>query len=299
MLACVGVALLACEPPDSPPALSPGLPAAAEDLLQPDRTRTFRIETGVTYREVRSAAYPWVVHLLEIDLTRCELGFRVEGSWADSARVVVSELARRAEPGALAAVNGDFYTPEDRPIGVEASGGAVRGRGSGPVFAWRPGGPPWIGPVEWEADSLRVGDWTVPVDEPDGHTEIVGGFPALLEEGAWVGDLLQTERPAFAAERHPRTAVAHDADRRRLWWVVADGRERGSEGMTLPELARLLQALGAASALNLDGGGSSVMVIRGEPVSRPSQLQGERPVANALVLRRDPSYCRAAGARAE
>lgn len=246
----------------------------------------------MVYREVRSAPQPWVVHLLEIDLARCELGFRVEGIQDDSTRLLVSELARRAEPGVLAAVNGDFYTPEDRPVGLEASGGSLRGRGSGPVFAWRPGAPPWIGPVQWGEDSLHVGGWTLPVEEPDGRTEIVGGFPTLLDGGAWVGDLLQSERPAFAAERHPRTAVAYDADARRVWWVVAEGRERSTEGMTLPELAGLLQALGAASALNLDGGGSSVMIIRGQPVSRPSQLQRERPVANALVLRRDPHYCR-------
>jgi hypothetical protein len=262
------------------------------DFLQPDRTRTFRLEEGVTYREVRSGTQPWTIHLLEVDLDRCDLGFRVEGNWEDSTRALVSELARRAEPGVVAAVNGDFYTPEDVPIGLEASRGAIRGRGSGPVFAWRPGAPPWIGHAGWSGDSLRVGPWVLPPDPPDGETEIVGGFPALLEDGAWVGDLLQGDRPAFAAERHPRTAVAHDEEANRLWLVVADGRRDGiSEGMTLPELADLLRALGAGRALNLDGGGSSIMVVRGQAVNRPSDLQGERPVANALILRRDPVYC--------
>lgn len=67
--------------------------------------------------------------------------------------------------------------------------------------------------------------------------------------------------------------------------------------MTLPELAELFQALGARSALNLDGGGSSVMVVRGEVVNRPSDLQGERSVVNALVVRRDPGYCSTWGSR--
>jgi exopolysaccharide biosynthesis protein len=60
--------------------------------------------------------------------------------------------------------------------------------------------------------------------------------------------------------------------------------------MTLPELAELLKSLGATEALNLDGGGSSVMVVLGETRSRPSEDQ-ERPVVNALALVRDLSGC--------
>jgi exopolysaccharide biosynthesis protein len=107
-----------------------------------------------------------------------------------------------------------------------------------------------------------------------------------------VGDLELSERPEFAAERNPRTAVGLDSDRDVLWFVVVDGR-RGEAGMTLPELASFFQSLGVGDAINLDGGGSSVMVVRNSVVSRPSVPWGERPVVNALVLRRDASYCRA------
>jgi exopolysaccharide biosynthesis protein len=61
--------------------------------------------------------------------------------------------------------------------------------------------------------------------------------------------------------------------------------------MSLPDLVGLMEALGATEALNLDGGGSSVMVIRGQVVSRPSDMEGERPVANALAVRKDPAFC--------
>lgn len=290
-----------CEPPDLPPTLVPGLPTAAVELLKPDRTRTFRLDASVIYREIRSGPQPWVIHLLEVDVSRCELGFRVEAARDEGGRLPVSHLARRAEPGVLAAVNGDFFTPEHLPLGVEASGGALRGRSARPVFAWRPGETPWIGPVLWQGDTLHVGEWTIPaLDRPDGHTEMVSGYPALLQGGRWVGDLLQTERPEFATRREPRTAVGVDPQGDRLWLVVVDGRRGGTaEGMTLPELAELFQALGARSALNLDGGGSSVMVVRGEVVNRPSDLQGERSVVNALVVRRDPGYCSTWGSREE
>ena len=56
--------------------------------------------------------------------------------------------------------------------------------------------------------------------------------------------------------------------------------------MSLPELTDLLLRLGARDGLNLDGGGSSTMVVRGDIVNRPSDAQGERAVGNAFVLER-------------
>jgi exopolysaccharide biosynthesis protein len=56
--------------------------------------------------------------------------------------------------------------------------------------------------------------------------------------------------------------------------------------MTLAELADLFLRLGAREAINLDGGGSSAMVIRGQVINRPSDASGERAVGNALLLDR-------------
>jgi hypothetical protein len=138
--------------------------------------------------------------------------------------------------------------------------------------------------------------WPLSLKEPDGATLAIGGFPELLAGGRRVGDLQVSERPDFAAARHPRTAVALDPTGRRLWLVVVDGRQEGwSAGMTLPELTELLERLGVEEALNLDGGGSSVMIVKGRRVSRPSDAGGERAVVNALALRRDWRYCRIGG----
>jgi exopolysaccharide biosynthesis protein len=54
--------------------------------------------------------------------------------------------------------------------------------------------------------------------------------------------------------------------------------------VTLPEAARLMRAVGAREALNLDGGGSSALSVRGRVVGRPSDPSGERPVSDALVV---------------
>ena len=108
-----------------------------------------------------------------------------------------------------------------------------------------------------------------------------------------VGDLEVGDRPNFAAARHPRTAVGFDAGGGFLWLVVVDGRQLPrSAGMSLPELAELFLALGVEEALNLDGGGSSVMTVGGRMVSSPSDATGERPVGNSLWLVHDGAACR-------
>ena len=114
--------------------------------------------------------------------------------------------------------------------------------------------------------------------------EAVGGQPVLLRDGAVAADIREGIAPSFGEQRHPRTAVGITADGR-LLWVTVDGRQPPySDGMSLAELADLMARLGAHNAINLDGGGSTTMVVRGIVVNRPSDAAGERPVGNALVL---------------
>jgi exopolysaccharide biosynthesis protein len=128
----------------------------------------------------------------------------------------------------------------------------------------------------------------VAVHDPAGRRvdvvrEAVGGFPLLLYEGR---EMLatQTVRDAFGLARHPRTAIGWTDDGQ-LYLVAVDGRQPPwSDGMTLPELTALFRRLGATTALNLDGGGSTALVIGSELVNRPSDVEGERPVGNALAL---------------
>ena len=68
--------------------------------------------------------------------------------------------------------------------------------------------------------------------------------------------------------------------------LVADGRQGYySSGLTLQELAATMQKLGAVDAMNLDGGGSTALAVRGKIVNRPSDGI-ERRVANALLVMR-------------
>ncbi|MHB1193298.1 MAG: phosphodiester glycosidase family protein [Longimicrobiales bacterium] len=265
------------------------------DLLAPDSTRTVWLGGGVWYRYLWSSEGPWAVHLVQADLGRCDLALRTLRAEARETggrgHERVSSMVGRFPGKALVAVNADFFTPEGGTVGSEVAGGRVTAARFRPAVAWRPGAVPWMGSTAITGDTLVAG-WRIPFGPGDGSTEAVGGYPELLDGGARVGDLAVSERPAFAASRHPRTAVAWDADEKRLWLVVVDGRQPPhSLGMTLPELAALLEALGAEEGLNLDGGGSSVMVVLGTARNRPSDEAGERPVVNALALVRDAAAC--------
>ncbi len=295
-VAAVAAVLGACAVPDAPRGIPDALPEDALTLLRPDTVRTLRLDPDVVYRYLWSGRGPWGLHLVQADLRRrCDLGLdvlravaREEGA---AGRERVSSMVARSDERVLMAVNADFFTPEGLTVGTELSGGRVTAATARPTISWKTGSGPWIGTTHVSADSIWVG-WFVSMHEGDGLTEAVGGFPELLDAGARVGDLEVSERPSFASARHPRTAVGYDPERGWAWFAVVDGRQAPhSDGMTLPELAELFEALGATEALNLDGGGSSVMVIRGRTVNRPSDLTGERPVVNALALVQTPRGC--------
>ena len=286
----------ACSTPDASNTLSRQLPAELLALLEPDTVRTVDLGLGVAYRYVWSSKGPWAVHVIEADLGgRCDLELGVLRAEARErggrGRELVTLMAGRSPDRVVAAVNADFFTPEGATAGTEIVDGRVAAAAERPALAWRLGTHPWMGSSALSSDTVSFG-WGVSIATGDGATDAVGGFPELLDEGARVGDLEVSDRASFAAARHPRTAVGYDPGRGIFWLVVVDGRQPPhSSGMTLPELASLFEAVGATEALNLDGGGSSVMVVDGRAVNRPSDATGERPVVNGLALLRDPRGC--------
>jgi hypothetical protein len=116
---------------------------------------------------------------------------------------------------------------------------------------------------------------------------LVGGGPRLVVHGASIVD--GVERPegtaqSFAVVRHPRTGVGISRDSNTVFLITVDGRQESSSGMSLAEFARLMLQVGVYEGLNLDGGGSTTMVIDGRVVNHPSDPGGERAVGNALLV---------------
>jgi phosphodiester glycosidase len=117
-------------------------------------------------------------------------------------------------------------------------------------------------------------------DSPDAM-DVISGSALILHNGAIQYD------PGCNADlcrRNPRTAVGITSQGRVILLVV-DGRTSSSVGFTLYQLAKELKALGAVDAVNLDGGGSATMWVKGlGVVSHPTDSTGERPVSNAIVV---------------
>jgi len=186
---------------------------------------------------------------------------RLAGEALGEARTVSS-----AASGATIAINGDFfYVSEGRyfTLGPVASGGTFfyQPDRPWPVLAVAKDGSSWVGSSQQLSDSLL----------PE-TLFAVGGSPILIQDGMLA--------PSSGEDRDPRTAIGVDGQGA-VYFIVVDGRSQESLGMTLGELQVYLSAFGLIDALNLDGGGSSTMVVLGEVGNRPSDGK-EREVA-ALV----------------
>jgi len=173
-------------------------------------------------------------------------------------------------------------------------GGAIPYRGQ--VIEGIGAGADWLTAHAHRGEVLTVASALL----ADGHrlrltssTGIVNGGPFLVRHGrqsidAWQEGFVHPGDPGFyfgfAVSRNPRTmaGITRAGD---LLVVTVDGRAPGySIGMSFAEQAGVLRALGARDALNLDGGGSTAMVVRGELLGRPSDTTGERPVGDVLAV---------------
>lgn len=164
-------------------------------------------------------------------------------------------------------------------------------------------------PVGFHASSGKVltqpkdaGMRAVFVVDQDGRPDILDGvatLPANIREAA-SGNVIVLKGGAVVQHakdtaRHPRSVVGLSRDRKTLFLVAIDGRQVASRGATYAELGELLKRLGAEDALNLDGGGSTALVLK-DPytgahgvMNRPSDifpahpwLGVERPVADVI-----------------
>ena len=124
-----------------------------------------------------------------------------------------------------------------------------------------------------KGDTVRLYQGIAP--GPSQLKEMVGGNPVLVAGGIDVSP---------AAPREPRTAAGFSADSTMLYLVTVDGRQVGlSAGMTFVELAQFMIQIGVAEGVNLDGGGSTTMVIRDSVMNSPSDGT-ERSVSNGLLV---------------
>jgi hypothetical protein len=242
---------------------------------------------GITYRvKVQQSPRPMVMHMLFINLRAPGIRFLVTPGSPKSEKPLAARTSSQFlnEFHVQAAINGDGFTPWHSntifdyyphrgdpvtPIGLAASQGVIYSQAT-------------------DAEpTLYIGrDNRARFNNPIGGIyNAISGNTMLVEDGE--ASSVPDESP------QPRTAIGLDEKMRQIIIVVVDGRQPGySEGATLSEMASLLIEFGAYSGMNLDGGGSSTLVVQGtngkpEVLNRPIDLgipNRERAIGNQLGI---------------
>jgi hypothetical protein len=212
-------------------------------------------------------------------------------------------------PDELVAFDADFGATADAGEGAQAvldrhgrvqrldgaRGGAIPAGGT--VLQGIGAGAEWLRAHARPGQTLRLAEQ---VADTAGHAvplgrglDAVNGGPLLVRHGrpfvdAFTEGFVQPDLPSFyygfGVRRNPRTMAGVSAGGE-LLLVTVDGRQPGySVGLSFPEEAAVMRALGAEEALNLDGGGSTTMVAGGRLLGRPSDATGERPVGDGILI---------------
>lgn len=250
---------------------------------EPEKRQLFK---GIQYeRLVRQSPRALVIHVITIDLKADGIKSLVSPGNPDrdqpsSAKTTSAFLQ---EAGLQLAINGDAFTPwydlgplgfapkagqHVTPLGFAASRGVIYSQDTDeqPTLYLQPNNKASINALQGKIHNA------------------ISGYKLLVWNGNIV-DGLKGSGP------EPRTAIGLNRSGNKLIIIVVDGRQPGySEGVTEAELAQLMLEKNVHSAMNMDGGGSTTLVIEGDngqPVVLNSPIhQGipgnERPVANHL-----------------
>ena len=220
----------------------------------PGTTPDGYLAPGVVHLATTDPSGPFAINVVTVDLaasSKIDVALALD---VLPGQETTSSMARRR--GATVAVNGDYVHPTGAPD----------------LAALEPG------------DQVTVA-WSFAAWP--GILETSGGNPTLVRNGRVLSGNVDGTTPFH--RRNPRTAVGATADGR-LLIVTVDGRQPGhSVGMSLRELAELFVGLGARSAINLDGGGSTTMVIDGTIVNRISDRRSvgcRQPCWSCVPLQR-------------
>lgn len=256
---------------------------------------------GISY-ECFSQGYFKTVHVLTVDPNENTI-IPVKASGDNIEKETVLNLSKRC--GAVAAINGGFYHQNGTPAGIlkidhHWYGTPIKPRGA---IGWS--NIPYKVFIDRILTNYQLSEClnaneieVIPMSLPPITTfeewreleHIVGGTPVLVSKGNLIEDYsVEQTLESFLIKKHPRTAVGIKNTGEWIF-VVVDGRFYGFlGGMTIKELAELMLNLGCIDALNLDGGGSSTMVMDGMVINEPCgeiQELGKqvRRVSDAILI---------------
>ena len=179
-----------------------------------------------------------------------------EDTYGKNVTETTSEMAEAND--AILAINGDNYGSQES--GYVIRNGVIYREDAGEndvLCIFTDGSMKVYSPDEYTAEELlEMGVW-----------QAFSFGPALVEDGEV--SVTSEDEVGKAMASNPRTAIGI-IDELHYLIVVSDGRTSESEGLSLKELAEFMESLGATTAYNLDGGGSSTMVFEGEVINNPT-----------------------------
>nr|MCR5451882.1 phosphodiester glycosidase family protein [Lachnospiraceae bacterium] len=185
-----------------------------------------------------------------------------------------SSIAQRV--GAVLAINGDYYGFRDSGY-VMRNGYLYRSTGEA-------GNEDLVIYEDGTFEIIDEGDVSAEGLEENGAVQIYSFGPGLVKDGEI--SVSEGEEVGQAMQSNPRTAIGM-LEKGHYVFVVSDGRTSESEGLTLYEMAELMDELGCSQAYNLDGGGSTTMVWNGTVVNKPTtngRSIKERSVSDVIYI---------------
>ena len=266
---------------------------------------------GIKVYKGKNNIMPLKAWYAEVDVSLQDISVRVVRSQDTDRKETLSEFSDNLNASIV--VNGGYFILDKHPtdhVGLLMSNNIIYSpaissvlRGSTRYFLTRSA----LGihddnhiDIAWIASrNDSVYEWHTPVlnqqNIPQSSLDYSQAVPWNVRDALQAGPVLITdgeinitvdEEVFFASEItniHPRTAAGYTSDGRFILMVV-DGRQASSRGVYLQELAVMMDNLDCVEAINLDGGGSSGMVVNGKILNRPTGTTGQREVMSAIAV---------------
>ena len=222
------------------------------------------------YREYDSAIYVADITVSDVSYLKTALASNTYGR---NITETTSNIA--SENNAILAINGDYY-------GARQSGYVIR---NGSLYRNSSGNRDALAIMKnGEFEFVTEGETSAETLLENGALQVFSFGPVLLEDGSI--SVTENEEVGMAMASNPRTAIGY-LGKNHYVFVVSDERTSESAGLSLYELASFMKSLGVSDAYNLDGGGSSTMVFKGEVINTPTtngHSSEERAVSDILYI---------------
>ena len=222
------------------------------------------------YREYDSAIYVADVTVSDVSYLKTALASNTYGR---NITDTTSDMA--SENNAILAINGDYY-------GARQSGYVIR---NGSLYRNSSGNRDALAIMKnGEFEFVTEGETSAETLLENGALQVFSFGPVLLEDGSI--SVTENDEVGMAMASNPRTAIGY-LGKNHYVFIVSDGRTSESAGLSLYELASFMKSLGVVDAYNLDGGGSSTMVFKGEVINTPTtngHSTQERAVSDILYI---------------